>query len=145
MPTFPPSLAERSEARAVNRALRARIRRKLEAYKQEATQLPRLSSLRRRESVLCTNGILIIRRPKSRRVRLLLPGGFTLLKWFPLGPPRTKCVSVCKTKHSRAEVLLSGTVRGGGGLLRSACNYSLAKQILFAFAPRSSNYYICNV
>ena len=29
--------AERSEARAVNRALRARIKRKLEAIKQEAT------------------------------------------------------------------------------------------------------------
>ena len=51
------SLSERSEDSAVNRALRARIRRKLEAVKQEATQLPRLSSLRRRESVLCTYGI----------------------------------------------------------------------------------------
>ena len=49
--------AERSEARAVNRALRARIRRKLEAVKQEATQLPRLNSLGRRESVLSTYGI----------------------------------------------------------------------------------------
>ena len=55
------------------------------------------------------------RRPKSRRVRLLLPGGFTLLKWFPLRPPRTKRVSVCKTRHSRAEVLISVTLRVGGG------------------------------
>ena len=46
--------AERSEARAVNRALRARIRRKLEAVKQEATQLPRLNCLGRRGSVLST-------------------------------------------------------------------------------------------
>ena len=44
--------AERSEARAVNRALRARIKRKLEAVKQEATQLPRLNCVGRRESVL---------------------------------------------------------------------------------------------
>ena len=51
------SLSERSEDSAVNRALRARIRRKLEAVKQEATQLPRLNCLGRRESVLCTNGI----------------------------------------------------------------------------------------
>ena len=36
------SPSERSEDSAVNRALRARIRRKLEAVKQEATQLPRL-------------------------------------------------------------------------------------------------------
>ena len=40
------NLAERSEASAVNRALRARIRRKLEAIKQEATQLPRLNGPR---------------------------------------------------------------------------------------------------
>ena len=53
----------------------------------------------------------MIRRPKSRRVRLLLPGGFTLLKWFPLKPPRTYFVSLDKTKHSSAEVLLSVTVR----------------------------------
>ena len=52
------SLSERSEDSAVNRALRARIRRKLEAVKQEATQLPRLNSLGRRESVLSTYGIL---------------------------------------------------------------------------------------
>ena len=52
------SPAERSEASAVNRALRARIRRKLEAIKQEAIQLPRLSGLGRRESVLSTYGIL---------------------------------------------------------------------------------------
>ena len=49
--------AERSEARAVNRALRARIRRKLEAIKQEAIQLPRISCLVWRESVLSTYGI----------------------------------------------------------------------------------------
>ena len=51
------SLSERSEDSAVNRALRARIRRKLEAVKQEATQLPRLNCLGRRESVLCTYGV----------------------------------------------------------------------------------------
>ena len=50
-----PSRAKRGSA--VNRALRARIRRKLEAIKQEAIQLPRISCLGRRESVLCTNGI----------------------------------------------------------------------------------------
>ena len=53
------SLAERSEASAVNRALRARIRRKLEAIKKEAIQLPRISCLGRRESVLSTYGIII--------------------------------------------------------------------------------------
>ena len=58
-----------------------------------------------------TDVMNLIRRPKSRRVRLLLPGGFTLLKWFVLRPPRTRCVSSCKTKHSRAEVLISGTLR----------------------------------
>ena len=52
------SLSERSEDSAVNRALRARIRRKLEAVKQEATQLPRLNCLGRRESVLSTYGII---------------------------------------------------------------------------------------
>ena len=51
------SPAERSEASAVNCALRARIRRKLEAIKQEAIQLPRISCLGRRESVLSTYGI----------------------------------------------------------------------------------------
>ena len=51
------SLSERSEDSAANRALRARIKRKLEAYKQEATQLPRLNCLGRRESVLSTYGI----------------------------------------------------------------------------------------
>ena len=51
------SLSERSEDSAANRALRARIGRKLEAYKQEATQLPRLNCLGRRESVLSTYGI----------------------------------------------------------------------------------------
>ena len=51
--------SERSEDRAVNRALRARIRRKLEAVKQEATQLPRLNCLGRRESVLSTYGIFM--------------------------------------------------------------------------------------
>ena len=51
--------AERSEARAVNRALRARCRRKLEAFKQEATRLPRPNGLGRRESVLSTYGILM--------------------------------------------------------------------------------------
>ena len=35
------SLSERSEDSAVNRALRARIRRQLEAVKQEAARLPR--------------------------------------------------------------------------------------------------------
>ena len=49
--------AERSEARAVNRALRARCRRKLEAFKKEATQLPRPNGLGRRESVLSTYGM----------------------------------------------------------------------------------------
>ena len=47
-----------------------------------------------------------------------LPGGFTLLKWFPLRPPRTDFVSLGQTRHSTAEVLLSGTVRGGGGSSR---------------------------
>ena len=56
-PLAEPSLSERSEDSAVNRALRARIRRKLEAVKQEATQLPRLNSSGRRESVLCTYGM----------------------------------------------------------------------------------------
>ena len=51
------SRSERSEDSAANRALRARIRRKLEAYKQEAIQLPRLNCLGRRESVLSTYGI----------------------------------------------------------------------------------------
>ena len=51
------SPSERSEDSAVNRALRARIRRKLEAAKQEAIQLPRLNCLGRRESVLSTYGI----------------------------------------------------------------------------------------
>ena len=54
------SQSERSEDSAANRALRARIRRKLEAYKQEAIQLPRLNCLGRRESVLSTYGILSI-------------------------------------------------------------------------------------
>ena len=51
------SPSERSEDSAANRALRARIRRKPEAYKQEATQLQRLHCLGRRESVLSTYGI----------------------------------------------------------------------------------------
>ena len=48
----------------------------------------------------------------------------------PLGPPRTKCVSVCKTKHSRAEVLISVTLRGG---IRYGCtlNFSLDKTSTF--------------
>ena len=54
------SPSERSEDSAVNRALRARIRRKLEAVKQEAIQLPRLNCLGRRESVLSTYGFFII-------------------------------------------------------------------------------------
>ena len=67
------SLSERSEDSAVNRALRARIRRKLEAVKQEATQLPRLNCLGRRESVLCTNGIVLLPYDmQSSRVPLLL-------------------------------------------------------------------------
>ena len=67
----------------------------------------------------------------SRRVRMLLPGGFTLLKWFPLGADRTKCVSLDKTRHSSAEVLISGTLRVGGRM-RGTPNFRSTKQILFA-------------
>ena len=133
-----PGRAKRGSA--VNRALRARIKRKREAIKQEATQLPRLNCIGRRESVLCTNGIFVRQNKSadllSRRVRVSLPGGFTLLKWsadlsrgvldpsyleglpslngFVLRPPRTDCVSLDKTNGSSAEVLISVTVRVGG-------------------------------
>ena len=60
--------------------------------------------------------------------------GLPSLNGFVLRPPRTRCVSSCKTRHSRAEVLISGTLRGGGGRRRGAPNYSSEKQILFAFA-----------
>ena len=63
-----------------------------------------------------------------------LPGGFTLLKWFPLGPPRTKCVSVCKTKHSRAEVLIS-VAEGGGGFVTSVRVIFLLQNKYFLCSP----------
>ena len=54
--------------------------------------------------------------PTCCRCVLNSPSGrFTFLKWFPLRSPRTYFVSHCKTRCSRAEVLLSGTLRGGGG------------------------------
>ena len=36
------------------------------------------------------------------------------LNGSPLRPPRTDFVSLCKTEHSSAEVLIAVTVRGGG-------------------------------
>ena len=62
-----------------------------------------------------------------------LPGGFTLLKWFPLRPPRTYFVSLDKTKHSSAEVLISGTLRGWGWVRpQGAHDYRSTKQVLSA-------------
>jgi len=71
--------------------------------------------------------------------------GLPSLNGFVLKPHRTYFVSHCKTNHSRAEVLISGTLRVGGVRGRGAPNFSSEKQVLFAFALRSSNYYICSV
>ena len=60
--------------------------------------------------------------------------GLPSLNGFVLRPPRTDFVSDCKTNDSRAEVLISGTLRGGGGRNEWPSNFSLAKLILFAFA-----------
>ena len=64
-----------------------------------------------------------------------LPGGFTLLKWFPLGPPRTKCVSLCKTRHSRAEVLIPVTVRVGVGSSQGDARLFVYKTNAFCVRP----------
>ena len=56
-----------------------------------------------------------------------LAGGFTLFKWFPLRPPRTDFVSHCKTNDSRAEVLISGTLKGGGGSRPVAARFFVYK------------------
>ena len=49
----------------------------------------------------------------------------------PLRPPRTDFVSHCKTKHSRAEVLISVTVRGWGGAHQMFTTISLDKTSTF--------------
>ena len=50
----------------------------------------------------------------------------------PLRPPRTYFVSLCKTKHSSAEVLISVALRGGGGgRLRGTPNFSFDKTSTF--------------
>ena len=57
---------------------------------------------------------------------------FNWLKSLAAGPV---FVSHCKTKHSRAEVLISVTVRGGGGFVPGVRNlFRSIKQILFARA-----------
>ena len=74
----------------------------------------------------------------SRCVLNSLPGRFTFLKWFPLRSPRTYFVSHCKTRCSRAEVLLSGTLRGGGRGVRSRWtpDFRSIKQVLLALCRR---------
>ena len=54
----------------------------------------------------------------------------------PLRPPRTDFVSLDKTRHSSAEVLLSGTLRGWGRY-RGTPNFRSTKHVLFAPAPFS--------
>ena len=53
----------------------------------------------------------------------------------PLRPPRTYFVSLDKTNHSSAEVLISGTLRGGGGPRAVDAQFVRSiKQALSAFA-----------
>ena len=58
---------------------------------------------------------LQIRRPKSVCLDLSLFEIKDTSISPPLRPPRTDFVSLCKTKHSSAEVLISVALRGGGG------------------------------
>ena len=52
-----------------------------------------------------------------------------------LRPPRTDLVSSCKTKHSRAEVLISLTVKGGGGFVAGGRPIFLRKNKYFLRSP----------
>ena len=69
------------------------------------------------------------------RCGLTFPNGrFTFLKWFPQRSDRTKFVSLDKTKHCSAEVLIPVALRGGVRVrYEGTPNFRLIKLIFVAF------------
>ena len=61
--------------------------------------------------------------------------GLPSLNGFVLRAPRTDFVSHCKTNDSRAEVLISLTVRGGGGFVPSGRPIFLPQNKYFLCSP----------